>query len=132
MKKIITVFLILSFLIALLIYPVSANDDYWSLKITDEIKKADTNNNNEKLIIVFREKVSDDEIEETFETRHGYSTQKYENKAIYKMTVVPEVTERVNAKYGKVYADNAEMGQKAFDDNTIFSKRSFRGVFMFV
>ena len=39
------------------------------------------------------------------------------------MTVVPEVTERVNAKYGKVYADNAEMGQKAFDDNTTFLKQ---------
>ena len=39
------------------------------------------------------------------------------------MTVVSEVTERVNAKYGKVYADNAEMGQKAFDDNTTFLKQ---------
>ena len=39
------------------------------------------------------------------------------------MLVVPEVTERVNAKYGKVYADNAEMGQKAFDDNTTFLKQ---------
>ena len=37
MKKIITVFLILSFLIALLIYPVSASDDYWSKKISKGI-----------------------------------------------------------------------------------------------
>ncbi|MBQ6906083.1 MAG: S8 family serine peptidase [Clostridia bacterium] len=123
MKIISSIILTLTLFLSLIIYPVSASDDYWSKKINDEIKKADTNNNNEKLIIVFREKVSDDEIEATFEKRHGYSIQKYENEAIYKMTVVPEVTERVNAKYGKVYADNAEMGQKAFDDNTTFLKQ---------
>ena len=92
----------LTLVISLVIYPVSASDDYWSKKLSAEIAVAEPNENGDKLIFIWREKVSDDEIEETFEKRHGYSIQKYETEGIYKMAVVPEVTERVNAKHGKV------------------------------
>ena len=102
MKKITIYVLFLTFVISLVIHPVSASDDYWSKKLSDEIAVAEPNENGDKLIFIWREKVSDDAIEEMFVERHGYSILKYENDGIYKMLVVPEVTERVNTKYGKV------------------------------
>lgn len=102
MKKLFSTFLIFTFLFFLFANPIAANDDYWQTKIRDNVFDANSNESKEKLIIIWRDEFTDKDIENAFIDKHGYSTKKYENEAIYKMLVVPEVTDRVNAKYGKV------------------------------
>ena len=73
----------------------------WYEKIDDDVLGTKSTNS-KKLIFISRSAIDKELIENHFFEKYGFSPQKYENEAIYKMTVVPEVTERVNAKYGKV------------------------------
>ena len=81
--------------------PSLASEPIWMKKISDEVWNDQGDETGLKKIYVSRFTIDKELVETTFEEKYGYSLKKYENEAIYKMTVIPEVTERVNAKYGK-------------------------------
>jgi len=88
----------------------------WYEKIDDDVLGTKSTNS-KKLIFISRSAIDKELIENHFFEKYGFSPQKYENEAIYKMTVVPEIKEKVSKKYGKIFSESEYIGRKIFDDN---------------
>lgn len=96
---------------------VFASSVAWTQRIDEDVWSSPENEDGKKLIYIVRESINQNDIETVFLNKYGYSIQKYENEAIYKMVTVPEATEKAYEKYGKFYSNNSHFGKITFNDN---------------